>query len=370
MLVLIGLLVLIGAAPRSAAAPPEHTIFVRTVVDNHLSQSYTAMALDSHGLPQIAYQKQSSPASPFTVLYYARWTGSAWSFQQVAESELGGNVNIALDSGNIPHISYSACNPFSCSPRFADGTGSQWVVDTAIEGEGPLVFDPADQPHMVYRYGNVQGSISLKYAYRAGSQWLATTLLSDLDNFPAVAIALDTQRHPQLAYYAQGTLTYASWSGSAWSTSSVEGRPNVGYAVSLQLDGADQPHLSYYDWNTGDLRYATLTGHSWSSETVDRVGDVGQSSAIAIDRSGNPHIAYYDTTLKAIKYARRVSGQWQIVIIASDVAQPAKISLGLGNLDLPLIAYASWDSTARDSSLILARGQPAQTIWLPAVFRP
>ncbi|NTU81633.1 MAG: hypothetical protein HGA45_20000, partial [Chloroflexales bacterium] len=37
MLVLIGLLVLIGAAPRSAAAPPEHTIFVRTVVDNHLS---------------------------------------------------------------------------------------------------------------------------------------------------------------------------------------------------------------------------------------------------------------------------------------------------------------------------------------------
>lgn len=369
MLVLICLPILTGAIPNSAAASPEGINFVRTVVDNHLYQSFTSMAIDSNGLPQVAYQKQSGPGSFSSVLYYARWTGSAWSFQEVGESELGGDVNIALDSGNKPHISYSACNPFSCLPRFADWTGSQWVVDAAVEGEGPLVFDTADQPHMVYSYGNVQGSISLKYAYRAGSQWHAATLLSNLRDFPPRSIAVDTQNHPRLTYYARGALTYAAWSGSAWTTSAVEGRSNVGYAVSLKLDRADQPHLSYYDWNTGDLRYASRTGASWSSETVDSAGDVGQISAIAVDHSGSPHIAYYDATLKAIKYGRRVSGHWQIVIIASNVDQPAKISLGLNNLDLPLIAYASWDSTTKDTSLILARGQPAQTLYLPAVFK-
>jgi hypothetical protein len=40
-------------------------------------------------------------------LKYARWTGSAWSIETVdSDGSVGGYASIALDSGNLPHISY------------------------------------------------------------------------------------------------------------------------------------------------------------------------------------------------------------------------------------------------------------------------
>jgi hypothetical protein len=366
------LLPLAGAAsPRStAAAPPAHIIFTNTTVDHHLYGSYAAMAIGSDGHPQIAYHQQSGPSSSAARLSYAGWTGATWSTQSVADSELGGIVSIALDSDNKPHISFSACNPFSCSPRFADWTGSQWEVDTTLEGAGPLVVDTAGQPHMVYRGGNVIGQLSLRYAYRTGSQWIATTLASDLDELPALAIALDSQGRPHIAYYTKGALSYASWSGSAWSTAAVESRTNVGLAVGLKLDGADRPHLSYYDWNTGDLRYAVLTPTGWLTETVDSSGDVGKVADLVLDSDGGPHIAYYDATLHAIKYARLIGTRWEFFVVAANISDAPAISLGLDPQGMPLIAYTNWDDVGKDTSLNLARGQIAGAIYLPAVVRP
>ena len=58
-----------------------------------------SVALDSSDIPHISYSTKFK-------LKYARWTGSAWNNETV--SSASGSPSIAVDSNDSPHISYSA----------------------------------------------------------------------------------------------------------------------------------------------------------------------------------------------------------------------------------------------------------------------
>jgi hypothetical protein len=359
------LLFLPGTTPVPAtASPPAYIVFRRETVDDHLRLN-SAMVMGKDAFPQIAYEANGPTLAE---LNYARWTGSGWSMQSVANMDYGGAVNLAVDTNSDPHISFSACDMYYCQPRFADWTGSQWVITSTVEGAGPVAIDAANMPHMAYAYGNVVGSISLRHAYRQNNQWITTTLDSGLDNLPSVTIALNSQGYPQIAYYARGALNYTAWLGHSWTTQVVETQRNVGLAIALALDGADQPHLSYYDWVRGNLRHATRTATGWITETVDSGGDVGGITSLAIDRQDHPHIAYYDATHRGIKYARWTGTQWQIFVVDTAVGDDLPISLGLDAQDLPRIAYTSWDRVSTNSSLKLAWGEWAH--YFPIMLTP
>jgi|WetSurMetagenome_2_1015567.scaffolds.fasta_scaffold16152_2 hypothetical protein len=366
-IVLAVLILLPGAVPLAVtASPPEHIVFRLDTVDNHLRHN-SSMVLGTDGLPQMAFEA----TGPFSSqLNYARWTGSQWSIQNVADLNVGGDAHIAVDSNNAPHISYVACNPYYCTPGFADWVGSQWVVTSTVEGAGPLVIDATDTLHMAYMYGNVTGSVSLRYAYRMNNQWITTTVDSGLDNLLPPALALNSEGDPQIAYYANGALRYAAWSGSMWTTQVVENHPNVGLAVDLAMDGTGQPHLSYYDWNLGDLRYATRVGTSWITATVDSSGDVGGETSLALDQLGHPHIAYYDATHKAVKYARWTGIAWQTLVVDTAIGDALPITLGLDAQGLPRVAYGYWDGVSAQSSLKLAWGEAAVPYYFPFVMNP
>jgi hypothetical protein len=68
-----------------------------------------SVALDSSGNPHIAYRENY--LDNFTVLKYASWTGSNWNIQTIASSDSEnnyyGDLSLALDSKNNPHIMYA-----------------------------------------------------------------------------------------------------------------------------------------------------------------------------------------------------------------------------------------------------------------------
>ena len=71
---------------------------------------WTSIALDSGDLPHISYHDES-----LTLLKYAHYDGNEWNTVTVdgtAESDhLGKGTSIALDSFDHPHISYSTAPP-------------------------------------------------------------------------------------------------------------------------------------------------------------------------------------------------------------------------------------------------------------------
>jgi hypothetical protein len=328
---------------------------------------YSAMVLDGNGFPHIAYEA-TAPESAYD-LKYAQWTGSQWALQRVADMAWGGATAIALKSVTstngisvYPHISYSACNMFYCPPRYAEWTGSEWVITTTVDGNGSLAIDANGDPHLSYSYGNVIGSISQKYAHRIGSDWNAITIENNLPDRTYSSLKLDSNGYPHISYY-NGYLAYAWWSGSSWISQGVEKTYYAGQYTSLALDAHDRPHISYYDWDKGDLRYAVWTGSQWSLQTVDSAGDVGTYTSLALDSKGYPHIAYHDVTSATLKYARWTGANWRIDVVDTDVSDYTGISLALDANDQPRIAYT------HRAGLKFAWGEPPKLIYLPVIIQ-
>jgi hypothetical protein len=142
--------------------------------------SFGNVALDSNGYPHFTYLVGSS-------LMYASWDGSTWSTQIVDSNHLvssypSGSSFLALDSHDIPHISYWR-NPDELNSgtesglMYAHWTGSTWNIQTVDNngtsfGTGPIFLDSADNPHISYpslHYPVDFHYLNIKYASRTES---------------------------------------------------------------------------------------------------------------------------------------------------------------------------------------------------------
>ena len=164
----------------------------------------TAIALDGHGWPCIAYGENQ--------LKYARWNGSEWNIQTI-DSRVPRSISIALDSIDRPHITYHDYHDF-CEIKYASLDGSIWNIQTIgntapehWESWSSLDLDSHGCPHIVYSFFISFVSNALAYTHWNGNQW---------------EVELMT--------------TNGNWGGAAWR----------GPYCSLVLDSSDVPHISFY----------------------------------------------------------------------------------------------------------------------------
>ena len=126
---------------------------------------HTSIALDISGYAHISYWKPSG-------LWYARYNGTTWSEEKVSGS--GKYNRLALDSNNLPHISYQSADELSLKYARFDGTG--WTTETVDSSGDPLrwggrfaaiTVDSNGWPHISYQCWQGDwstGKAVLKYA--------------------------------------------------------------------------------------------------------------------------------------------------------------------------------------------------------------
>lgn len=261
-----------------------------TVVDYPGVGSYPSLALDSQDRPHISFFDEANE-----VVRYAKWTGSAWSFQTIGVSSVqtGSYTSIALDTNGRPYISYydGADNALKC----ARWTGSQWVtqvVDTGylVGSFNSIALDAAGQPHVSYSDA-VSGKIN--YASWTGNLWEQQSVNAQAS--PYNSLSLDSDGNPHISYYSGAWLRYAYWDGSIWHTetvdTSLEGYP---ISTSLALDTQGRPHISYIDGQLQTVKYASWNGTSWDVQTA--ITHRCTPASLAVDSSGKAHIACHDYT--------------------------------------------------------------------------
>jgi hypothetical protein len=217
-----------------------------------------------------------------------------------------------------------------------------------ISGLGSsIAIDSGDLPHISYK--NVSNQ-DLRYAHWTGSAWDIQVVDSPGNVGVYAAIELDANDYPHIAYMETLTLNnanlkYAKWNGTGWENETVDNAANVGYFCDIALDLNDIPHITYSDKNNDDLKYAMWNGTGWEIEVVDGLGDTLSKSSIDIDSNDIPHIAYYDSSSSEHKYAKWNVTKWDIESLDS-AGEGWSISLAIDSNDYPHISYAKETSSS------------------------
>jgi hypothetical protein len=182
---------------------------------------YSSLALDSNYYPHISYTKvdTTNPTVTTSELKYAHWTGSDWYIQTICNTDATSNqiqgmpynkhTSIALDKSDYAHISYWKPSGL----WYIRYNGTVWEDEQNVAGSGKynrLALDSFDLPHISFQSGD---EISLKYAHFDGTSWATETVDSSEDPLRwggrFAAITVDNNLWPHISYYC--------WQGN-WET--------------------------------------------------------------------------------------------------------------------------------------------------------
>ena len=242
-----------------------------------------------------------------------------------------GRVNfpsIAIDSINRYHIAYSdygtgKYNLYYISGEVTSNTWTREAVDTVgdVGRWTSIAIDSNNLPHISY-YDKT--NLRLKYAYKNSTGVWIKEVVDSGNVGETTSIKLDKQNRPHIAYYDTGNLNlkYAYKSGGVWNKFTIDSAGSVGFYSSLALDSNDRPHISYRDATNLKLKYAryisaegwTATAGSglvnvpgsgwWDIGTVDSsLGAGGFYCSLALDAENRPHISYLTEDRKGVRYA-------------------------------------------------------------------
>ncbi len=292
---------------------------------------YSSIVLDSNDHPHISYDLHPPGGGPYqdSDLRYAWWDGSGWNIQIVdTDGDVGSRSSIALTSTGYPHIAYRRSyrglgGAVASDLKYVQWNGSAWNIEIVEHTSGDilltdqsLAIDSNDLPRISYS-GKIGDECYLKYATWNGSAWEIEAIEPVGDNLVFTSIALDSSDRPHISYSdsANTSLKYAWWSGNAWEIEVVDSAGNVGRRNSLALDSKDSPHIAYSDWggwNPPDnhLKYARKICNTWRIEAADTSNNVYFDISLALNESEYPHIGYHHDYMEPftptdIKYAVR-----------------------------------------------------------------
>lgn len=278
---------------------------ISTIGTNDKIGNYApSLAIDSLNVPHISYQWETGLSTQY--LKYSSYTATGWKTSTIDSAGSNGAYNsIAVDSNNNPHISCSGANGILKYSSYTIAGG--WGTSTADSNNGSsagssIIIDGNNKPHISH-YDTV--SDDLKYSSFTGTVWLNYTIDStgDVGSYNSIAFGTDSNIH--ISYYdaTNGNLKYSTYTVTGgWGISTIDSTGDVGKYTSLKLDSNNKPRISYYDATNYDLKYASWTGTAWSTSTLDSTGDVGQFTSLALDSWNEPHISYWVAVSSDLKY--------------------------------------------------------------------
>jgi hypothetical protein len=285
-----------------------------------------------------------------------------WTIETVDSNPLGfdhgfGEITMALDSHNQPHISYIDYLNKSLKHAVRDLSGwrTEVVERTADVVQGAsIAVDSLDHPWIAYQtVGPLYPRWDIKLAHWNGTDWLFQTVDRNGVGSPyGVSLALDSRDWPRIVYYLNPTgfydLAYIVWDGTLWRHETIlatgihnSSLPQIG--VSLKLDGRENPGVAYS--GNGTLSYFNRDDGGWHGRVVDFHPDEGFWPSLAFDSHDFPHISYEGSVGGVgeddLMYASWNGTDWVIETACSPLGAEvgAGSSLALDSRDIPHISF-------------------------------
>jgi hypothetical protein len=186
------------------------------------------------------------------------------------------------------------------------GDESPARTETAVTLDAAI--DVTGRPHVAYIAGQSAaqgGEMLLRYATHDPSTesgaWVVETVTRE-DALSAVALALDGEGLPYIAYTAGDGLYIAEQAGDAWDITTVGGLALQGKPAIAVAPDTGTPFVAYAG-SDGALNLAyPVEGAGWQVAVIDSGGEFA-CPALALDGDGLPHAAYVDLGEEALKYA-------------------------------------------------------------------
>ena len=273
------------------------------------------MVIDDNDELHVAYSAQGEK------LVYQHYDGQDWNGGVVSPSARFAPVGIAVDSNNLPHISYSQTGQWCGNGlRLASYDGSAWTTQSIDSGsnkgcDSSIVIDENDHIYIAYQD---RDNSKLKFATNKSGSWLsyspdASSFGNNMYPGYATSLAMDEQGQFHIAHYDSDNedLRYSTGvPNGQWTNTIVDASGNTGKNPSIAVDAAGDLHIVYASWSGFDLKYATLkpsSSSSWQKSNIQTQDMVGDSNAIFID-NGMIHVAYSDDSNDVLKYATKSTG--------------------------------------------------------------
>jgi hypothetical protein len=321
---------------------------------------YSSLAVDSTGLPHIAYVEASGD-----LVYMRRDLWGWWHTEAIATGgDCSGDVSLVLADGLSPRIAYGISGS-GLGYAYRDSLG--WHTDTAdspgASGRSTsLALDEAGHAHVMYcpSYRS-----TLRYVHKDGSGWHAETIDQERWAGLNTSLALDAEDRPNISYHAStnrwypgdGYLKRAWRDAFGWHTEAVDsGGSDAGRYSSIAAGNDGSLHIAYCTgldvyqwWCPVDLKHGHHDAFGWHIETVDTMlappwDGVGDNNSIAVDSEGNPHISYHATS--SYRYATRNAAVWDVETISGGAPSylAACTSVALDGAGFPHICFRESDT--------------------------
>jgi hypothetical protein len=370
-----------------AEAMPASGGWLIETVDGSCS-TFPSLALDSTGSPCVAYDQK----------YARKSAAGSWSAESIpSPNGNGGYFSLALDSSNLPHVTYNYCSstPFTIDYSWKTSP-TAWQSRVASGNyiainDSSVAIDKNGYPHIGY-FASEPGGYYYVHAWQDGSGWhyeniVPVQLAFQTSDSTATcnydgSLALDNSGNagnPGLVYldYYDGALMYThkSSNSGSWSTpEKVDSIPqksngwNDGFTIErpcLAYNGTN-PCIAYYEEissssneqeSQGCLKYACKPGNSgWQPQTVDSSSSrIGLYASLALDASGNPYVSYYDGINQHLRFAHEDNTGWHTQTIDSQTPGGYGTSIAVNqSTGCPSIVYRTIAGALRLASFVLA----------------
>jgi len=285
---------------------------------------YSSIAVDGEGTVHIAFYDQGSKDLMYTNDRQGYWVPESIDDSHTVE----GRVSLALDSSGVPQVAYYSDDGLMFAKRNATSWDSN-VIDANNElGGGISLFvDAQDRSYITYHNEDLT---LLKYANNIGGAWNVTTIASEGDVGVDSVISVDQYGDEHIAYVestGDGTLNYVERRSGIWMFQSVDVE-GCGDRISMAMDAMGRAHVSYYDPDSKDLLYATVVSvpSAPSNLTVDSEdGRLDLSWQAPINDGGS------DITGYRIYWSNTTDGHFTLLDeVAADVTEYSHMGLANG----------------------------------------
>ncbi len=322
---------------------------------------YTVVVADDPNAPVGEYLSMAMPPSGRAVMSYVDGAfgdlrlsrllslGGIWDLDTVDESGLAdGHTSLAIESSGLPAVAWIRDMSEEGEVRFAraeDGWDSSMVAFT-MPAPGPcgLAYGPSGEMLLTYFDPN---DSTLYRAYFSGESWWSSTIASPDANSPTPtghhSAAFLPDGRPIVAYQTRpglrgtSTLHIAIFNGEWWERIPLDSGWETGFFPHLVLQDNGEPAVCAVQSGVG-LIYYWLDGFAWQSEVVDIDAAVAPTS-MAVFPGGGPAIAYQGSA-EQLKFAWHDGLSWHTSIVDPGPGTGARVSLAIQPVSgVPMIVY-------------------------------